>query len=202
MLASASSGFCRKYTRWRPASGVMDRTSYMSPLSSSTWKSPTSSGRKCVGRSGPVAVPKATPSFTAWAGSPPADTYNGKQVLDYEGRPAFAELAILWALNDAGWEGVWIDNYSGVYRTSYWGSPSVEELPAAASALLGRIREAAGSRFGAWDVFCWRGPKFLCAESKRVGRDSIRATQVRWLQAALDVGMSVEAFLVVEWSIA
>lgn len=152
--------------------------------------------------SGPVAVPKATPSFTAWAGSPLADTYNGKQVLDYEGRPAFAELAILWALNDAGWEGVWIDTYSRAYRTGYWGTPSVEELPGAPSALLGRIREVAASRFGAWDVFCWRGPELLFAESKRAGRDTIRATQVRWLQAALDVGMSVEQFLVVEWSIA
>lgn len=163
---------------------------------------PTTTQLLQLPKAGPVTVAKTTPRFTAWAGSMPADTYNGKQVLDYEGREAFAELAILWSLQSAGWEGVWIDTYSGVFRTGYWGSSPVLELPPEMAALLGRIRDAAGSRFGVWDVFCWRESEVLFAESKRAGRDAIRDTQVRWLQGALEIGMLLESFLVVEWSIA
>ncbi len=163
---------------------------------------PTTTQPFALPASGTVEVLKATPVFKPWTGLSPGDTYNGKAVLDYDGRPAFSELAILWALNSAGWEGVWIDTYRGAYRTGYWDRPAVEALPADAGALLGRIRQAVASRFGAWDVFCWRGEEVLFAESKRSGRDSIRATQVRWLQAGLDAGLELGDFLVVEWSIA
>jgi hypothetical protein len=151
---------------------------------------------------GPVEVSKAAPVFNPWTGPQPADTYNGKPILDYDGRPAFAELAILWALHAAGWDGVWIDTYRRVYRTGYWDSPVIRELPPEPTARLQRIHQAAGSRGGAWDVFCWRGAELLFAESKRMGRDSIRPSQVRWLEGALRIGLPLSDFLVVEWSIA
>lgn len=153
-------------------------------------------------RYGPVTVAKATPLFNRWSGLSPGDTYNGKEVLDCAGRPAFAELAILWMLQSVGWEGVWIDSYARVFRTGYWNTAPVADLPPAAAAVVSRIGEAAGSRFGAWDVFCWNGRDVLFAESKRAGRDRVRDTQVRWLQGALDVGLSIDQFLVVEWSLA
>ncbi len=68
-----------------------------------------------------VDVPKATPTFRLWHGPPVADTYNGKQILDFKGRPAFAELVILWSLMEVEWQGVWIDTYRKAYRTGYWG---------------------------------------------------------------------------------
>lgn len=148
-----------------------------------------------------IEVPKATPAFDRWSGPPPADTYNNKPVLDVGGRPAFAELAVLWALHAAGWDGVWIDTYSSAYRTGYWSCPVVPALPKESAELLGRIYESAGSRAGAWDVFCWRGPDVLFAECKRRGRDSIRASQERWLGGALGIGLPLRSFLVVEWSI-
>jgi hypothetical protein len=162
---------------------------------------PTTTQLFTLPSSGTVEIPKATPAFTPWVGSPPADTYNGKPILEYEGRTAFAELAILWEFNSAGWDGVWIDTYSNAYRTGYWDSPTITELPPGPAALLNRIRQAAGSRGGAWDVFCWRGAEVLFAESKRAGRDTIRTTQVRWLDAALGLDLSPSNFLVVEWSI-
>jgi hypothetical protein len=146
------------------------------------------------------AIPKATPTFTAWAGQPIADTYNGKQVLSVNGKPAFAELAILWALQSIGWDGVWIDTYSRVYRTGYWDSAPAD-LPAKPAALLERIQKEAGSRFGAWDVFCCRGDSVLFAESKRAGHDKIRDSQVKWLEAAMRAGFSADDFLIVEWSL-
>jgi hypothetical protein len=58
-----------------------------------------------------VEIPKATLVFRKWGGEPPKDTYNGKPVLDFGGKPAFAELVILGMLEQAGWEGRWIDSY-------------------------------------------------------------------------------------------
>lgn len=149
-----------------------------------------------------VVVPKTTPVFVAWAGQEPNDTYNGKQVLDFGGRPAFAELAVLWSLNALGWQGVWIDSFRGVYRVGYWDCQPVLQLPDAPAQLLERIRLATGSRFGAWDVFCWRDQEWLVAECKRARHDAIRETQARWLEAGLALGLSVGDFLIVEWSVA
>jgi hypothetical protein len=147
-------------------------------------------------------LPKCSPKFRPWLGLEIQDTYNGKQLLDAGGKPAFAELAILWALQEAGWDGVWIDTYRRVYRTGYWHTPPVPALPIPAARLLARIYEAAGSRNGAWDVFCWAGDQFLFAESKRNKKDSLRNSQKRWLEAALGVGLKSDNFLIVEWSVA
>jgi hypothetical protein len=150
---------------------------------------------------GTVTVPKCTPLFYEWEGTPIVDTYNGKQVLDVRGRPAFAELAILWALQEAGWEGVWIDTYRRSFRTGYWEVPALPELPRPAAELLAGIYDRAGSKAGAWDVFFWRPGDFRFVESKRRKRDRIRDSQRTWLEAALGIGMTTEQFLVVEWAL-
>src|SRR6516225_4051294 len=103
-----------------------------------------------------VDVPKATPSFSVWRGEQPADRYGKKPVLDFEGRMAFAELAILWSLQKSGWNGVWVDTYRRKFRADYWNAPPVE-LPPEPKALLDRIAGVRGGRDrGTWDVFCWR----------------------------------------------
>jgi hypothetical protein len=146
-------------------------------------------------------VPKAIPVFAPWQGQQPADTYNGKQVLEFNSTKAFAELAVLWSLNAIGWDGVWIDSYRGVYRRGYWNCEPILRLPNIQQKLLERIQIAVGSRFEAWDLICWRGSEILFAECKRAKRDAIRDTQVCWLEAALNTGLSVEDFLLVEWSL-
>jgi hypothetical protein len=148
-----------------------------------------------------INVPKATPVFLPWRGNKILDDYNGKQVLNVGGEPAFAELAILWAMRAVGWEGVWIDTYGRKYRTGYWGVAPLSELPPERAKALERIYARAGSRSGAWDVYCWNGTKVLFAESKRAGRDRIRDSQQNWLAAAIGEGYPDESFLVVEWSI-
>jgi hypothetical protein len=60
-----------------------------------------------------VEVPKVAPKFSTWTGPPPGDTFGGKASLDFNGRPAFAELAILWSFMESGWDGVWIDSLWG-----------------------------------------------------------------------------------------
>jgi hypothetical protein len=145
-------------------------------------------------------IPKATPVFTSWSGPPVADTYGGKPVLTWDDQPAFAELVILWALKAVGWDGVWIDTYHNKFRNGYWNRPPID-LPLPQSELLQRIHKEAGSRFGAWDVFCWCGNSVLFAESKKAKHDSIRNTQLDWLDAAIRLGFRADDFLLVEWSI-
>jgi hypothetical protein len=62
-------------------------------------------------------VPKATPVITPWTGQQPDDTYNGKPVVDFEGRPARAELAVLWSLNSVGWDG---ETRPKATRITFW----------------------------------------------------------------------------------
>jgi hypothetical protein len=42
----------------------------------------------------------------------------------------------------------------------------------------------------------------LFVECKWAGRDAIRETQVRWRAAAVDAGLCLDDFLVIEWSLA
>ena len=128
------------------------------------------------------------------------DTYHGKTVLKVAERPAFAELAILWTLRDAGWDGIWIDWYRGKYRTDYWDASPVE-LAEEPAKLLERIYALLGSRSGAWDIFCWRGGEVLFTEAKRRGHDCVRALQLSFLDAALAAGLSIQSFLIVEWTL-
>jgi len=148
-----------------------------------------------------INVPKATPVFQPWSDHTIRDDYNGKQVLNVGGEPAFAELAILWAMCGAGWEGVWIDTYGRKYRTGYWAVAPISEFTPDRAPALDRIYARAGSRSGAWDVYCWNGLNVMFAESKRAGKDRIRASQRKWLAAAIEEGYPKESFLIVEWSI-
>jgi hypothetical protein len=132
----------------------------------------------------------------------PIDTNGGKTILYVDGNPAFAEMAILSEFQREGWDGVWIDTYRNAFRRGYWGVPPVEHLPDAPRRLLDRVIEARdGRRRGTWDVLCWKASGFVFAESKRRNRDRIRAGQGDFLGAALNVGVPLDSFLVVEWDI-
>lgn len=148
-----------------------------------------------------IRIPKATPRFQLWAGAPPGDTYGGKLLLDYEGKPVFAELAILRTFQTDGWNGVWVDTYSRKYRVAYWGDSTGVILPREYEEFLETIHARAGTRNGCWDVFCWKDGDRLLAESKHSRKDRIRNSQIRWLAAALDLGVALSSFLVVEWSL-
>ena len=148
-----------------------------------------------------VDVPKATPSFSVWRGEQPADRYGKKPIVDFEGRMAFAELAILWSLQKSGWNGVWVDTYRRKFRADYWNAQPVE-LPQGPQGLLDRISAARGGKHrGTWDVFCWRDHEYLFAESKWKNHDRLKPAQLDWLEAALSTDLPLPCFLVVEWSL-
>ena len=147
-----------------------------------------------------VAIPKTQPLFASLSGEQINDNYGNKAVLNFNNEPAFAELVILRAFLNDGWQGVWVDTFRRKFRTSCNPLNAVT-LPPKQQDFLDGIIERAGSRNGCWDVFCWKEDTRIFAESKRYKRDRIRDTQRKWLQASLDVGLSNTSFLVVEWSI-
>jgi hypothetical protein len=145
-----------------------------------------------------VHIPKARPAFKAWSGEFDGDTYGNKPLVDVDGEPMFAELAILKLFQKDGWDGVWVDTFSRKYRTA-WGEGGVVRLSGERLELLKTIHQRAGSASGCFDVYCWREDFVLFAESKRASKDHIRDTQLRWLEAALRIGLDPSSLLVVEW---
>jgi len=149
-----------------------------------------------------VRVPKATPVFHQWRGARPDDDYGNKAILEFNREMLFAELAILRIFEQAGWEGRWIDSYRNKYRVGYWGENTTKDLPAEQQAVLEAIREKAEQPGGCFDVFCWRDGEKVFVEAKRKGQDEINDNQKRWLESALALGIPLESFLIVEWTIA
>jgi hypothetical protein len=120
--------------------------------------------------------------------------------LEFNGKPVFAELAILGTLQKAGWDGVWIDTYRRKFRRTL--PPDSCELPQHAQELYDRIREAHGGKgSGCFDVFAWKEPDYLFVESKRQSRDSIRKTQKAWVEAALCSGVPLDSLLICQWEL-
>ena len=146
-----------------------------------------------------VQIPKAAPVFRVWSGEFTGDTYGNKPLLDVDGVPMFAELAILRLFQKDGWNGVWVDSFGKKYRTS-WGEEGVVRLSGDKLQLLKAIHQRAGSASGCFDVFCWKDDSVVFAESKRRAKDEIRQTQLAWLEAAMQTGLDGSAFLIVEWT--
>jgi len=65
--------------------------------------------------------------------------------------------------------------------------------------LINSLREKTGRFGGCWDVVVWRGDATLFLELKRQKKDAIQNTQVEWLSAALESGLTADNFALVEW---
>jgi hypothetical protein len=91
-----------------------------------------------------------------------------------------------------------VKNWGG---RAFWRYPlQVTELSSPASALFRQIEtRTAGRGGGCWDVFAWRGDEFLFIESKQRGRDQLQLTQRAWLENALEEGVPLSSFAIVEW---
>ena len=155
-----------------------------------------------------VDVPTCLVDFKAWTrkdkngraiklDSSVISTWN-KEVLDHQGEPVFAELAILRVLTADGWDGRWVTPHK--FRTGLLDQPQCE-LPPEQDALFRRIATAKGSLRGCWDVFAWRESAVLFVEAKRNKKDKISQDQKEWLEAAMKVGVSLAHFLIVEWDV-
>ena len=149
-----------------------------------------------------VLIPKCELVFNIWKGSPVKDDYGGKQVIDYDGKPFFAELAVLKILEEEGISGVWVDSYGKCLRKEM--PPTklpYSALAGTASEIFNAITKAVGKNGGCWDIFAWEGKSILFVECKRSKKDSIRDSQVVWFEQCLKLGLQPENFLLVQWYI-
>ena len=152
--------------------------------------------------SGEIAlVQKFRLSFREWAGKPIENTYGGKAVIDFEGEPVFAELAVLRMFEAEGWQGVWVDSFGRKYRTGIHGNALPVHLPESKEIIIENLKVKTGASGGCWDVFAWRGDQIRFVELKRIDKDKIRSTQIAWLEAAIDEGFPLSCFTVVEWDL-
>jgi hypothetical protein len=161
-----------------------------------------------------VNVPSVNLVFNYWRGKPVRDDFGGKPVVDYEGRPMFAELAIVQMAVKAGWSALWQQAYplrqSGPYYYADWKENALLKNQATTGsldspyhqnlqALIARYNS--NSYRGCWDVIAWNGrERTLYIESKQFKKDSIRDSQIRWFSACLSAGLKrKENFLIVQW---
>jgi len=151
--------------------------------------------------SGPVSVRRCGFRFRKWTGGPLEDDFGGKDLLEFEGEPLFAELIVLHLLRKEGWDAVWVDSYSRKFRHEWRrrSDPSVD-LPVKPRMLFDRIADRKHGRGGCWDVFAWRRNEYLFAEAKGP-HDRIRPSQRAWLDAALNMTdpLPLSSFVLVEW---
>lgn len=149
---------------------------------------------------GELDVPKCVLQFSEWRGEPIKNDYNGKPVVEFNGEPLFAELAILRLYESNGWAGRWVDAWGGRYLTGLPESSKNLPLPKAQEAILRKISAPLGGWKGRWDVFVWNDKnEMLFIELKRRSKDRMRSDQIQWLRSALYTDIPLTNFLIVEW---
>lgn len=153
-----------------------------------------------------IDIPMCHPTFSMWKGTAPAFDFGNKPVLDFQGKPAFAELVILRLLQAYGWEGAWIETYGGIHylqdMPADWKLQSGHvAIPAEREALLKRIWEK-GKTTACFDVMVWKDDQILFCEAKRKKKDRLTDAQYKFIEGALECGIRPEQFLIVEWDIA
>ena len=184
----------------------MDVINYPSLLRPTATEALTSNGKV-------LTVPKAELQFRRWEGAPLSNTFGNKPLIDFGGRPVFAELCAYELMRLSGWQARWVETYgAGAMAPNHFtrwadtGLAGQQHDPITnpfVLSLLQQIAHANGNTFaGCWDVVGWNGETVLFAELKRFKKDRIRATQPRWLEAAVHVGLSPANFLLVEWDFA
>jgi len=148
-----------------------------------------------------ILIQKYFLNFNQWKGAPVPNSYGNKAVIDYNGEPLFAELAVLRLFKSNSWDGVWVDSYRRKYRA---GLPDVVDpvnIPDKQDKLINSIREKTGRSGGCWDLFLWKEDEKLFIELKRRKKDVIQDSQKEWLEQSLNYGLLSENFAFIEWDI-
>ncbi len=146
-----------------------------------------------------ILIQKYFLTFQTWKGEPIPNSYGNKAVVDWNGEPLFAELAVLKLFQSNGWSGVWVDSYRRKFRV---GLPDVVEpieIPQEQQELIDSIRGRTGQFGGCWDLFLWKDSEVLFIELKRKKKDKIQDSQREWLEHSLAHGLRPENFAFVEW---
>lgn len=155
-------------------------------------------------------IPKVEISLRRWEGTPLANTFGGKPLIDFGGRPVFAELCVYELMRLSGWQARWVETYGAPATApnhfTAWADDRLgaqQHVPITEPWVMSTLqRLAAGNQnsyAGCWDVVAWNGQAILFAEIKRRKQDKVRSTQHKWLSAGLEAGLKAENFLLIEW---
>jgi hypothetical protein len=146
-----------------------------------------------------ISIQKYFLHFNEWKGAPIPNTYNGKAVIDWNGEPVFAELAVLRLFQSHGWNGVWVDSYRRKYRIGLPDVAEPVELPEKQRQLVNSIRTKTGRHGGCWDVMVWKDDRVMFLELKRSKKDRVQDSQRIWLEKSLDSNLTSDNFAFIEW---
>lgn len=150
----------------------------------------------------PLLIDKYHFRFQSWGKPHVLDTYGGKQILQLNNEPLFAELLLLRLLEQQGYKGVWVDTYSNKFwqRLPHFGFPVIPD-----SELMDLYHKIyackGGRRSGCFDIMAHKKEHFVFAELKKQKEDRIRPTQVEWLHAAKAVAPQSANFFIAEWEV-
>jgi len=156
--------------------------------------------------------------FPHWEGAPFADDFGKKAagMVELDGEHTFAELAVLRLLEREGWNGRWVNTYSGKgevwkYLTRWDDVPRTDQRnrvieEADPRVVLAGVAKHNRKRYaGCWDVFAWRGDDFAFLQTRRgapAAKAELGAAQAEWLHNALlfgDARITLASFAVVHW---
>ena len=164
-------------------------------------------------------LPAVFMRFPRWDGPAFVDDLGRKAtaLVEFDGEHLFAELAVLRLLEQAGWNGRWVNTYSGKgevwkYLTEWKDLPRGEQRsrpieeaePRQLLAAVAGLNKPARYK-GCWDVFAWKGSEVAFVQCKRTApkyKDVVSKEQEDWVRSALYLGdrrVSLESFCFVEW---
>ena len=151
-----------------------------------------------------VALPMCRLTLKKWEDAFDGFKWGGKPIVSHDGNPIFAELALLRLLTAGGWDGVWVETFSGPnYLREMPGAWAVRpwsvELPPEKEALLKRIWKR-GKSYACFDVFGWRSEHVVFLEGKQKSKDRISKHQPKFIEAAMQCGVPAEGLILVEWT--
>lgn len=160
-----------------------------------------------------LTVPKVELQLQRWQGTPLSNTFGNKPLINFGGRPVFAELCVCELLRLSGWQARWVETYGAGAMTPHhftcWADTSLagqQHEPITDAWLLALLHQVAqttsNTYAGCWDVIGWKGETVLFTELKRLKKDRLRPTQPRWLEAGLQIGLQPDNFLLVAWDFA
>ena len=104
--------------------------------------------------------------FDEWTKPHSFHTYGGKQILELEQEPLFAELLLLRLLEKRGYKGVWVDTY----RNQFWQRLPHFSFPVLPDKKILEIYEAiyqqkGGKKAGCFDIIAYKANRdFIIAE--------------------------------------
>jgi len=150
------------------------------------------------------AVQKFGWQFQPWCGTMPTHKFGDgkKPLVAWEGKPLYAELAMIAILKNHGFaEAIWRDNFGrGYFRNAL--PPASCTMPECFREVCGRILAVNGSWSGCWDVLAMDREAPIFVECKWKTKDRIKQSQKQWFESALTAGLSPEQFAICEWSFA